>query len=60
MRRGRVMKDYIVVVKLGEEAIHLEAESKEKAIEKAKDIISEQYGYELSRSSTLSYEIEGE
>ena len=54
------MGDYVVIVKLGEEAIHLEAESKEQAIEKAKEIIGEQYGYDLSRSSTLSYEIEGE
>jgi len=54
------MSDYVVIVKLGEEAIHLEAESKEQAIEKAKEIIGEQYGYDLSRSSTLSYEIEGE
>ena len=54
------MSDYVVIVKLGQEAIHLKAESKEQAIEKAKEIIGEQYGYDLSRSSTLSYEIEGE
>ena len=54
------MSDYVVIVKLGEEAIYLEADSKEQAIEKAKEIIGEQYGYDLSRSSTLSYEIEGE
>jgi hypothetical protein len=54
------MSDYVVIVKLGEEAIHLEAESKEQAIEKAKEIIGEQYGYDLSKSDTVSYEIEGE
>ena len=51
------MKDYIVIVKLGEEAIYLGAESESKALEKAKDLIAEQYGYDLSRSSTVSYEI---
>ena len=54
------MKDYIVIVKLGEDAILLEAESKEKAIEKAKEIIGDQYGYKLAKSETVSYEIEGE
>jgi hypothetical protein len=54
------MKDYIVIVKLGEDAILLEAESKEKAIEKAKEIIGDQYGYKLAKSDTVSYEIKGE
>ena len=54
------MKEYVVVVKLGEDAICLEAESRENAIKKAKDIIGEQYGYELAGSSTVSYQIEGE
>jgi hypothetical protein len=53
------MKEYVVIVKLGDEAIHLEASSSEHAIERAKDIIAEQYSYDLSRSSTVSYEIEG-
>ena len=54
------MKDYIVTVKLGEDAILLEADSKEQAIEKAKEIIGEQYDYDLSRSSSVSYEVESE
>lgn len=53
------MKEYVVIVKLGDEAIHLEASSSEHAIERAKDIIAEQYSYDLSRSSTVSYEIKG-
>jgi hypothetical protein len=57
---AQVLKEYIVIVKLGEEAIHLEADSKDYAIERAKDIIAEQYSYDLSRSSTISYEVEGE
>ena len=51
------MKDYVVIVKLGEEAIYLSAENEEQAIQNAQDTIAEQYGYELSRSSTVSYEI---
>ena len=53
------MKDYTVIVKLGEEAIYLQAESEEQAIAKARDIIGEQYDYDLSRSNTVFYEIEG-
>jgi hypothetical protein len=51
------MKDYIVIVKLGEEAIHLQAKSEDQAIDKAREIIAEQYSWELSRSNTVSYEI---
>jgi len=58
--RERVMKDYIVIVKLGEEAIHLEASNEDQAINKAREIIAEQYSWDLSRSNTVSYEIEGE
>jgi len=54
------MKEYVVIVKLGEEAIHLEADSKDHAIDKAREIIAEQYSYDLSRSSTISYEVESE
>jgi hypothetical protein len=54
------MKDYIVIVKLGEEAIHLEASSEDDAIDKAREIIAEQYSWDLSRSNTVSYEIENE
>ena len=54
------MNDYVVIVKLGEDAILLEADSKEQAIEKAKEIIADQYGYKLSKSDTVSYEIQGE
>jgi hypothetical protein len=54
------MSDYVVIVKLGEEAIYLEADNKEQAIERAKETIGEQYGYELSKSDTVSYEIKGE
>jgi hypothetical protein len=54
------MKDYIVTVKLGEDAILIEADSKEQAIEKAKEIIGDQYGYKLAKSDTVSYEVEGE
>lgn len=54
------MNDYVVIVKLGEDAILLEADNKDQAIEKAKEIIGDQYGYKLSKSDTVSYEIEGE
>ena len=54
------MKEYVVIVKLGEEAIHLEAGNDDEAIDKAREIIAEQYSWELSRSNTVSYEIEGE
>jgi hypothetical protein len=54
------MKEYIVIVKLGEEAIHLEADSEDEAIDKAREVIAEQYSWDLSRSNTVSYEIEGE
>jgi hypothetical protein len=54
------MKDYIVTVKLGEEAIYLGADSEKDALNRAKDIIAEQYGYELSRSSTVSYQVKGD
>ena len=54
------MSDYVVIVKLGEDAILLEANSKEQAIEKAKEIIGDQYGYKLAKSDTVSYKIEGE
>jgi hypothetical protein len=54
------MKEYVVLVKLGDEAINLTADSKEHAIERAKDIIGEQYDYDLSRSSSVSYEVESE
>ena len=54
------MKEYVVVVKLGEDAVCLEAENEENAIKKAKDIIGEQYGYALADSNTVSYQIEGE
>jgi hypothetical protein len=53
------MKEFTVIVKLGEEAIYLQADNEEQAIEKARDIIGEQYDYDLSRSSTVFYEIEG-
>jgi hypothetical protein len=52
------MKEYQVIVKLGEEEIYLGADSEKHALDRAKDIIAEQYGYELSRSSTVSYQIE--
>jgi hypothetical protein len=54
------MKEYVVIVKLGEESIYLSADSKEHAIERAKEIIGEQYGYDLSRCSSVSYEVESE
>lgn len=54
------MSDYVVIVKLGQDAILLEADNKDQAIEKAKEIIGDQYGYKLSKSDTVSYEIEGE
>ena len=54
------MKDYIVIVRLGEEAIHLKASNEDDAIDKAREIIAEQYSWDLSRSNTVSYEIEGE
>lgn len=52
------MKEYVVIVKLGEEAISLTADNKDHAIERAREIIGEQYGYDLSRSITVSYEVE--
>lgn len=54
------MKEYVVIVKLGDEAIALTADNEQHAIERAKDIIAEQYGYDLSRSKTISYEVESE
>jgi len=54
------VKEYTVIVKLGEEAIHLEASNEDDAIDKAREIIAEQYSWDLSRSNTVSYEIEGE
>jgi hypothetical protein len=54
------MKEYVVIVKLGEEAIHLEAVSEDEAIDKAREVIAEQYSWDLSRSNTVSYEIERE
>lgn len=54
------MKEYVVIVKLGDDAIHLEASNEDEAIDKAREIIAEQYSWELSRSNTVSYEIEGE
>ncbi len=54
------MKEYVVIVKLGDEAIHLEAGNEDEAIDKAREIIAEQYSWDLSRSNTVSYEIEGE
>lgn len=59
-QEGKIMKEYIVIVKLGEEAIHLEADSEDEAIDKAREVIAEQYSWDLSRSNTVSYEIEGE
>lgn len=56
----KVMKEYTVIVKLGDEAIYLEANSEDDAIDKAREIIAEQYSWDLSRSNTVSYEIEGE
>lgn len=54
------MKEYVVIVKLGEEAIHLTADNRDHAIERAKEVIGEQYGYDLSRSSSVFYEVESE
>ena len=54
------MKEYTVIVKLGDEAIYLEANSEDDAIDKAREIIAEQYSWDLSRSNTVSYEIEWE
>lgn len=54
------MKEYVVIVKLGEEAIHLTADNRDHAIERAKEVIGEQYSYDLSRSSSISYEVESE
>jgi hypothetical protein len=48
--------DYTVIVKLGEEAIFLSAFSAEEALERARDIISEEYGWDLSRSVEYSIE----
>ena len=59
-RKGKQVKEYVVIVKLGDEAISLTADNSEHAIERAKDIIAEQYSYDLSRSKTVSYEIESE
>ena len=55
-----IMKEYVVIVKLGEDAILLEADNKDQAIEKAKEIIGDQYGYKLAKSDTVSYEVESE
>lgn len=48
--------NYVVIVKLGEEAINLSASSAEEALERAKDIIGEEYGWDLSRSVEYSIE----
>lgn len=44
-------KDFEVIVKLGEESILLGADTEEEAIERAKQIIAEQYGERLSQLS---------
>lgn len=58
VRKGRAMKEnnYVVVVKLGEEAINLSAFSAEEALERAQNIISEEYGWDFSRSVEYSVE----
>lgn len=48
------MKEYVVIADLGEEAINLKATSKDDAVEKAKDVIAENYGWDFSRSVVYS------
>ena len=52
------MSEYVVVVKLMDEAISLGAGSKEEAISKAREIIAEQYSEGVAKDAT--YTIEGE
>jgi len=47
------MKDYVVNAKLGTEVIILSADSEQEAINKAKDIIAEEFGYDFSKSVTF-------
>lgn len=51
------MQDYTIIVKLGEEAIFLSAKDEKHAIELAKDIIAEEYSWDLSRSVEYSVEV---
>lgn len=52
------MKDYVVIVKLSNEAIALEAESVQEAKDKALSIMIEQYGESVANDA--SYEVESE
>jgi len=49
------MKDYVVIVKLGEEAISLSDEDAQEALGRARDIIVENYGEDVAEDS--EYEI---
>ena len=49
------MGQYVVIVKLGEEAIGLEADNKEEALERARNVIDESYGEIVAEDS--EYEV---
>lgn len=49
------MKDYVVIVKLGEEAISLSGDNEQEALDRARDIIEENYGDIVAEDS--KYEI---
>ena len=49
------MKDYVVIVKLGEEAISLSSDNEQEALNRARDIIVENYGEDVA--SDCEYEI---
>lgn len=50
------MKDYTIVATLAPEAISLGADTKEKAIAKARAIIAEQYGEGVANDATYQLE----
>ena len=50
------MNDYTITVKLGEIELYLSATSEDEALDNAKDIIKEQFGYDFQKN--VEYEIE--
>ena len=45
------MKNYVVIVKLGEEAISLSGDNEQEALDRARDIIEENYGKDVAEDS---------
>jgi hypothetical protein len=52
------MKEYIITAKLGEIELYLSADNEDEALENAKEIIREQFGYDFQKN--VEYEISEE